>query len=102
MFGNVAIYTGDKIILATRQKEENPIDNGIWVGTKEKYHNELKELFPALRNLKTYGIKSWLLLPEDADDFEEVAYKITTLIKQNSPLIGNVPPERKPRKKRSK
>ena len=100
MFGNVAIYVGEKIVLATRQKDDKTIDNGIWVGTKLEHHSVLKELFPSLRNLETYKIKTWLLLPEDAIDFEETALKITELIKQNSSLIGNIPPPRKPRKRK--
>ena len=100
MFGNYAIYVGDKIVLATRQKEDNPVDNGLWIGTKLEHHTILKEMFPSLRNLETYKIKTWLLLPEDALDFEETTLKITELIKQNSTLIGNIPPPRKPRNQR--
>lgn len=91
MFGNVAIYYGKKIILATRQKDDNSVDNGIWIGTKIQHHEVLKSMFPSLKNLETYNIKTWLLLPEDANDFEECAEKIITLVKSNSPLIGNIP-----------
>ncbi|MEO0573055.1 MAG: hypothetical protein AAF039_15210 [Bacteroidota bacterium] len=98
MFGNVAIYVGDKIVLATRQKEENPVDNGIWVGTKVEYHEALFKLFPSLRKLETYKIKSWLLLPDSAEDFESTAADLAALIKQNSPLIGNIPQPRKKKK----
>ncbi len=102
MFGTCAVYVGEKIVLATRQKEDHPIDNGIWIGTKLEHHSALKEMFPSLRNIETYGIKTWLVLPEDADDFEETTQKITELIKQNSDLIGNIPAPAKPRKKKPK
>lgn len=95
MFGNVAIYHGEKILLATRQKDDKPIDNGIWVGTSLEHHEEIKSLIPSLTNLTTYNIKKWLLLPETADDFEESAQLLTDLIKQNSPLIGIIPPVKK-------
>lgn len=95
MFGNVAIYVGERIVLATRQKSENSVDNGIWIGTKVEHHDMLFSMFPSLRKLETYKIKAWLLLPEDADDFEESANKIADLIKQQSPLIGNIPPKKK-------
>lgn len=95
MFGNVAIYVGEKIVLATRQKLEKPIDNGIWIGTEMEHHQALFSLFPSLRALETYKIKAWLLLPEDADDFEETAHKIAELIKKQSPLIGKIPPKKK-------
>lgn len=102
MFGNHAIYVGEKIVLATRMKEDNPVDNGLWIGTKLEHHAVLRSRFPSLRNLKTYKIRSWLLLPEDADDFEETAQKITDLIKENSDLIGTIPPPKKNRKKKTR
>ncbi|MBW1296709.1 hypothetical protein [Aquimarina litoralis] len=97
MFGNLAIYYGDKIVLATRQKEENKIDNGIWIGTKIEHHDALKNLVPELRHLETYKIKKWLLLHEDESNFEERAQQIVQLIKEHSELIGIIP---KPRKKK--
>ena len=60
----------------------------------------MKKLFPSLRKIKVYAIKAWLLLPEEAEDFEESATKIIELIKRNSPLIGNIPVPRKSRKKK--
>ncbi|MEM9361756.1 MAG: hypothetical protein AAGA43_03925 [Bacteroidota bacterium] len=95
MFGTEAIYVEDKIVLALRQRNDNPIDNGVWIATKVDYHNELKQLFPSLRNIRTYGIKAWLLLPETALDFEETANSIVEMIKSGNPLIGTVPKGRK-------
>lgn len=100
MFGVLAVYVGEKIVLALRQKQDNPGDNGIWIGTKVEHHSSLKELFPSLRNLEVYKIKTWLLLPEDAEDFEESALRISELIKKNSPLIGNIPPPRKSKQRK--
>ena len=88
MFGNYAVYVENKIVLATRQNENKPIDNGIWVATSEEYHQSLKEEFSSLTNLTLYNIKKWLLLPIAADDFEEVAISLCELIKQNDPRIG--------------
>ena len=95
MFGTVAIYAGPKIVLAVRQREENPIDNGIWISIQLENQNELKRSFPSLRNLETYKIRTWLLLPETANDFEEIAKAIAEMIKANSPLIGTVPKPKK-------
>lgn len=75
MFGNYAIYVGEKIVLATRQKENSPVDTRIWIGTKLEHHAVLKDLFPSSRNLETYTTKTWLLLPEEVEDFEKTAQK---------------------------
>ena len=90
MFGNFAIYAQNKICLATRQNSPKPIDNGIWIGTKEEHHESLFKEFPSLRKLQLYNIKKWLLLPEEAADFEEVGIVICELIKSNDPRIGVV------------
>lgn len=95
MFGNTAIYLEDKIILATRQKEENAVDNGIWVGTELAHHKELKVRIPELKHLETYRIKKWLLLHEDETLFEERARELCELIKSDSKLIGVIPKTKK-------
>lgn len=98
MFGNVAIYHGEKIMLATRHKTDDPRDNGLWVGTKIEHHSALKKIIPELRNLEAYKIKNWLLLHEGEINFEERVQQIAELIKANSPLIGNIPKPRKNKK----
>ncbi|MEL6926842.1 MAG: hypothetical protein AAFO94_22570 [Bacteroidota bacterium] len=99
MFGNTSIYIGDKIYLATRKSDKNPLDNGIWIGTALEHHDSLKAQFPSIGHLRIYKIKKWLLLPADAEDFEEVAISLCDLIKQEDPRLGVVPAPRK--KKRS-
>ena len=88
MFGNHAIYIDNKIVLATRDHEKKPIDNGIWIGTAIEHHESLKSQFSSLTHLQLYNIKKWLLLPVDAPDFEETAIEICELIKANDPRIG--------------
>ena len=99
MFGVVSIYSGDKIYLATRKNEKNPIDNGIWIASKVEHHDELKQLIPELRPIQTYSVKAWLVLHDEEENFEEQAQQLADLIKANSPLIGSVP---KPRKSKSR
>ena len=97
MFGNVAIYSGEKIVLATRKNDEKPVDNGIWISTKMEHHEALRQEIPELRQLETYKIKNWLLLHEGEDQFERRAQRVAELIKEQSELIGTIP---KPRKKK--
>lgn len=99
MFGVDAFYVEEKILFALRQKESYSQDNGIWIATKVKFHNELKQKIKDLKLIEVYGLKTWLVLPEDSDFFEEGAIKIVELIKTNSELIGNIP---KPKSKLSR
>ncbi len=98
MFGIDAFYYGEKIVFALRQKDDHIEDNGIWIATKIIHHEDLKSLIKDLRMIKVYGLKSWLLLPEDSDYFEEGVSTIAQLIQQHSALVGNIP---KLKKKRS-
>ena len=88
MFGNHAIYVGNKIFLATRENKENTINNGIWIGTSFDHHDSLIKQFPSIRNLQAYNVKKWLLLPSSAENFESAAREICELIKAGDPRIG--------------
>lgn len=88
MFGNHAIYYGDKILMATRENENKSGDNGIWIGTSFDHHESLKKQFSSLTALQAFNVKKWLLLPSHADDFESSAREICELIKQGDPRIG--------------
>lgn len=88
MFGQHAIYIGDKIYLAVRKNDKRPIDNGLWIGTDFEYHESLMKQFPSIKTLTLYNIKKWLVLPEEAEDFETVAAEICELIKKGDKRIG--------------
>lgn len=91
MFGVDAFYVEEKILFALRQKENYPQDNGIWIATKVEFHEVLKQNIKDLKLIEVYGLKTWLVLPESSDYFEEGAMKIVELIKTRSELIGNIP-----------
>lgn len=95
MFGVDAFYIRDKIVFALRKKNVAPEDDGIWIASKKEHHQKLYHQINGLRAIKTYGIKTWLLLPEDFNLFEEEAHKIAELIKKDSVLIGNIPKPKK-------
>lgn len=99
MFGVDSYYIEEKIVFALRYKEDAPHDNGIWIASKLEHHKALKKEINGLRPIQTYGIKTWLVLPEDFDQFEREAAQLATLIKKNSSLVGNIP---KPKRKRAK
>jgi len=91
MFGVDAYYIEEKIVFGLRKKDADLEDNGIWIASKIAHHQKLRHQFKGLRNIKTYGIKTWLVLPEDFERFEEEANAIADLIKNGSELIGNIP-----------
>ena len=96
MFGVDAYYIHDRIMFVLCINEKYQPDRGIWIATKQEYHQELTSIFTSIRPLKSLGIKTWLVLPETDDAFEEDVSILVSLIKEQSPLIGNIPKKRKP------
>lgn len=93
MFGCLAVYVGDKIVLALRNKQKNPDDNGIWLATTTEHHDKLRREFPNMRSIRLLGkaVTGWQLLPVDAPDFEKSALRACELIVARDPRIGKVP-----------
>jgi hypothetical protein len=105
MFGCLAVYAGDKIVLILRDKREKTADNGVWLATTEEHHETLRREFPNMRSIAVLGKKvtGWQVLPAEAPDFEEAALHACELILGGDPRIGKVPGgRRKPRPARSK
>jgi len=96
MFGCLAIYVEDKIILILRDKRDQTADNGVWLATTEEHHQSLRREFPNMRSIQVLGKKvtGWQILPTDADDFEEAALRACELVLAGDPRIGKVPGQR--------
>ena len=103
MFGCIAVYVGEKIVLALRDKPAATTDNGVWLATTEMHHESLRLAFPNMRSIGVLGksVTGWQVLPADAPDFEEAALRACELIAANDPRIGKVPKARKTAAKRS-
>ena len=99
MFGCLAIYVGDKIVLILRNKDKPgaTADNGVWLATTEEHHQSLRRDFPNMRSIKVLGKKvtGWQVLPADAEDFEEAALRACELVLAGDPRIGKVPGARR-------
>ncbi len=93
LFGCLAVYTGEKIVLALRDKEQSPADNGVWLATTEEHHESLRREFPAMRSIQVFGteVTGWQVLPAEAADFEEAALRACELIAAGDPRIGKIP-----------
>jgi hypothetical protein len=93
MFGCLAVYVRDKIVLILRDKPSQTADNGVWLATTEEHHQSLRREFPNLRSIKVLGKKvtGWQVLPADGEDFEEAALRACEFVVAGDPRIGKVP-----------
>ena len=97
MFGCLAIYVKNRIVLILRDKGKNAADNGVWLATTEQHHESLRLEFPNMRSIHLLGKKvtGWQVLPADAPDFEKAALRACELIVAGDPRIGKVPGTRR-------
>ncbi len=96
MFGCLAVYVGEKIVLVLRDKRDETQDNGVWLATTPEHHESLRREFPNMRSIKVLGkpVTGWQILPTDAPDFEQSALRACELIVAGDPRIGKVPKPR--------
>jgi hypothetical protein len=101
MFGCLAIYVRDKIVLILRDKPKSTADNGVWLATTQEHHQSLRREFPNMRSIQVLGkrITGWQVLPVDAPDFESAALRACELVLAGDARIGKIPGARtsKPR-----
>ena len=97
MFGCLAVYMDDKIVLILREKPAPSPDNGVWLATTVEHHDSLRREFPHMRSIEVLGkdVTGWQVLPGDAPDFEESALHACDLVLARDPRIGKVPKSRK-------
>src|ERR1700731_2786688 len=97
MFGCLAVYVQDKIVLILRDKRAETADNGVWLATTEEHHQSLRREFPKMRSIQGFGKKvtGWQVLPADAKDFEQAALRACELVLAGDPRIGRVPGARR-------
>src|SRR6266851_5037928 len=97
MFGCLAVYVGEKIVLILRDRPKNRADNGVWLATTEQHHESLRQEFPNMRSIQVLGKKvtGWQVLPADAQNFEEAALRACELVLAGDPRIGKVPGARR-------
>src|ERR1035441_4301008 len=103
MFGCLAVYVEDRIVLASRDKRDETADNGVWLATTVEHHESLRREFPAMRSVQLPGknVTGWQVLPADAPDFEQAALRACELIVVGDPRIGKVPDARRASRSRA-
>lgn len=103
MFGCLAVYVGEKIVLILRDKRDHTAaDDGVWLATTKEHHESLRREFPNMRSIAVFEkeVTGWQVLPVSAPDFETAALRACELIIAKDPRIGKVP--KKKAAKRSK
>jgi len=93
MFGCLAVYIEDKIVIILRDKRDGTPDKGVWLATTEGHHESLRREFPNMRSIQAFGkaVTGWQVLPVDSPDFERAALRACELILAKDPRIGKVP-----------
>lgn len=73
MFGCLAVYIDEKIVLFLRDHHDRPEDNGVWLATTAQHHESLRREFPHMRSIQLLRkpVTHWQVLPAQAPDFEE-------------------------------
>jgi hypothetical protein len=97
MFGCLAVYVKEKIVLILRDRPDHRADNGVWLATSEEHHASLQREFPHMRSIQLFGrpVTHWQVLPADASDFEESAMHACELVLARDPRVGRVPAPRR-------
>jgi hypothetical protein len=103
MFGCLAVYLADKIVLLLRERQDSKADNGVWLATTHEHHESLRREFPNMRSIQLFGkeVTGWQVLPADAPDFEQAALRACELVVARDPRIGKVPAGRRRSKAKS-
>jgi hypothetical protein len=93
MFGCLAVYVQEKVVLILRDRPTAPADNGVWLATTVEHHASLRADFPSMRSIGVLGkdVTGWQILPADAPDFEEAALRACEMVIARDPRIGKVP-----------
>ncbi len=93
MFGCLAVYVGERIVLILRDRPKFPKDNGVWMATTPEHHESLRAEFPNMRSVGLLGkkITGWQVLGVDTPDFEQAALRACELVVKGDARIGKVP-----------
>src|SRR5258708_39339318 len=61
MFGCVAVYVQEKIVLILRDKPGEQADNGVWLSTTAEHDDSLSREFPRMRSTRVSrkGVTGW-------------------------------------------
>ena len=103
MFGCLALYIGERIVLILRERKDHPEANGVWLATSDEHHESLKQELPSMCSIYILSDgkaeTNWQMLRSDADDFESSVIRVCEMVRHGDRRIGKVP---KAKKKKAK
>ena len=100
MFGCLAVYVDEKIVLILRDAAGPVEDNGVWIATTKEHHASLRAELPSLRSISVLGtgVTGWQVLPASDPGFEEAALHACALILEGDERVGKIPGQRPPKR----
>lgn len=100
LFGCTAVYVGDQIVFALREKDVEKKDNGVWIATTREHHASLKKDLPSMRSIAVLGdgVTGWQILPASGKNFEDEVLTACALVRKKDPRIGKIPAKKKRKK----
>lgn len=107
MFGCHAIYSGEKIMVILRNKEDvHPECNGVWIATSNEHHASLKKEFPMMTSIALLTVPGreteWQMIPIADDNFESAVLQLCEMIRRGDERIGRIPKAKKKSPKKKK
>jgi len=99
MFGCLAVYVGERIVLILRDKGLADPDSGVWVAFEPSHLDSLLTELPGLAPIEVFGdkVSGWKKLSARSPDFEEAVLHACSLVLKEDPRIGKIPGKKSPR-----
>lgn len=97
MFGCLAVYVGERIVFALRDKGPEDADNGVWLAFSPEHTREIEALFPSLAPIEIFEgkVSGWMKLSSRHPSFEDDVLKACALLRARDVRLGKVPGTKK-------
>jgi len=99
MFGCLAVYVGERLVLILRDKAPADADSGVWVGFTPEHQEAVARLFPRLEPIEIFGdkVSGWKKLSSRSPEFEDDVLRVCAMIREGDGRIGKIPGARRAR-----
>lgn len=103
MFGCIAVYLGERIVMVLRDKGPSDADNGVWLAFEPEREAEVSSAFPRLQAIEVFSgsVRGWRKLSSRSPEFEDDVLEACRRLSVGDALLGKVPGRRKPATKRA-